>query len=253
MKQIIYLVMLILFVASSCVRKSGRLVNDATQAQGYSNSENQNYAVRRNKATKTKSALTQSGPNYKQNPMTGSEIFEKYNEAVFMVYTYDGVNVFQGSGFVVRSKGIAVSNYHVFEGTGMGLEVIKFSNEELYQIKDIIAYDKDEDIIVFSIDSDGEIFPYIPISVKTPKVGEEVYAIGSPLGLKNTFSSGEISQIRGSDLIQISVPIDHGSSGGALINKYGEAIGITTAGIDESGANLNFAININVVNKYLSE
>ena len=170
-----------------------------------------------------------------------------------MIFTYDGVNVFQGSGFVVRSKGIAVSNYHVFEGTGIGSEVIKFSNGDTFQIKDVIAFDKDEDIIIFSIDSDDELFPYIPISSTMPRVGEEVYAIGSPLGLENTFSSGEISQLRGSDLIQISVPIDHGSSGGALINKYGEAIGITTAGIDESGANLNFAININIVKKYLSE
>lgn len=46
--------------------------------------------------------------------------------------------------------------------------------------------------------------------------------------MENTFSSGEISQIRGNAIIQISVPIDHGSSGGALINSYGEVIGITS-------------------------
>lgn len=229
------------------------MVNDGNQVQGNSNSENQNYVVRRNQNTKTKSATAQPGPKVTKNPLTGSEIFEKYNKAVFMVYTYDGVNVFQGSGFVVKSKGIAVSNYHVFEGTGMGFELLVFSNGNEYNLKDVIAYDKEKDIIIFSIDSDGEIFPFIPISTSTPRVGEKVYAIGSPLGLENTFSSGEISQIRGSDIIQISAPIDHGSSGGALLNNYGEAIGITTAGIDESSANLNFAININVVKKYLSE
>jgi len=65
--------------------------------------------------------------------------------------------------------------------------------------------------------------------------------------LDNTFSSGEISQIRPNEdyQIQISVPIDHGSSGGALINQYGEAIGITSAGLGEySSANLNFAVDI---------
>lgn len=252
MKYIIYIV-ISLFLITSCGRKSGRIVNEGSHNQVYTNSGNQNNVIHKNQPKRNKPAVTQPRPNLSMNPLTGSEIFEKYNKAVFMIFTYDGVNVFQGSGFVVRSKGIAVSNYHVFEGTGIGSEVIKFSNGDTFQIKDVIAFDKDEDIIIFSIDSDDELFPYIPISSTMPRVGEEVYAIGSPLGLENTFSSGEISQLRGSDLIQISVPIDHGSSGGALINKYGEAIGITTAGIDESGANLNFAININIVKKYLSE
>lgn len=78
-------------------------------------------------------------------------------------------------------------------------------------------------------------------------MGERVYTIGSPKGLENTFASGEISQIREDHFIQISCPIDHGSSGGALINKYGEVIGITTGGRDDSGANLNFAKDICVI------
>ena len=90
-------------------------------------------------------------------------------------------------------------------------------------------------------------FKYIPVSQRQCEVGERVYTIGSPKGLENTFASGEISQIRDDDFIQISCPIDHGSSGGALINRYGEVIGITTGGRDDSGANLNFAKDIHVV------
>ena len=67
------------------------------------------------------------------------------------------------------------------------------------------------------------------------------------MGFENTISSGLISQKHRDFLYQISVPIDHGSSGGALINKYGEAIGITTGGIDVSTANLNFALDIKVI------
>lgn len=70
--------------------------------------------------------------------------------------------------------------------------------------------------------------------------------------MENTFSSGEVSQIRDGHYIQISCPIDHGSSGGALINAYGEVIGITTAGRDDSGANLNFAKDIVLVRETLS-
>lgn len=77
-------------------------------------------------------------------------------------------------------------------------------------------------------------------------IGEKAYAIGSPQGVNNTFSQGIVSQIR-KHLIQISVPIDHGSSGGALLNEYGEVIGITAAGVEDSNANLKFAIDIHML------
>lgn len=180
--------------------------------------------------------------------LSGQEIFRKCNTAVFMVYTSTGLQGFQGSGFFVSPDGLAVSNYHVFEGTGIGLEVIKTSNDKQYKIDRVIFKDKENDVMVFTVKAAGTKFNYIPISSHNPQVGEKVYAIGSPRGLENTFSSGEISQFReNGSVIQISVPIDHGSSGGALINEYGEAIGITSGGFDNSGANLNFAVNINVV------
>ena len=180
--------------------------------------------------------------------LSGQEVFRKCNTAVFMVYTSTGLQGFQGSGFFVSPDGLAVSNYHVFEGTGMGLEVIKTSNDKQYKIDRVIFKDKENDVMVFTVNASGTKFNYIPISSHSPQVGEKVYAIGSPRGLENTFSSGEISQFReNGSVIQISVPIDHGSSGGALINEYGEVIGITSGGYDNSGANLNFAVNINVI------
>ena len=110
----------------------------------------------------------------------------------------------------------------------------------------------------------GDSFPdsvyalqQLPLSAQYRICGDErinllirAYAIGSPRGLENTFSSGEIAQLRGNGVLQISVPIDHGSSGGALLNEYGEAIGITSAGFDDSGANLNFAISTDLIKKY---
>lgn len=169
-----------------------------------------------------------------------------------MIFTSTGYQGFQGSGFFISPDGLAVSNYHVFEGTGMGLETIKLSNDKEYKLDEVIYKDKQNDVMVFTIKKQGDTkFNYIPISSRTPQVGDKVYAIGSPRGLENTFSSGEISQLREGNLIQISVPIDHGSSGGALINEYGEAIGITSSGYEGSGANLNFAENIQVVRQRL--
>lgn len=145
-----------------------------------------------------------------------------------------------------------MSNYHVFENTGIGLETIKLADGTQHKVDKIIRRDRDNDVMVFKVSkSNNSKFSFIPISHRKPEVGDPIYTIGSPLGLENTFSSGEISQLRGKSVIQISAPIDHGSSGGALINAYGEAIGITSAGITDSGANLNFAVNLSVVIDYL--
>ena len=77
------------------------------------------------------------------------------------------------------------------------------------------------------------------------QIGEAVVAIGSPLGLQNTVSTGIISARR-DGYLQTTAPISHGSSGGALFNMTGQVIGITSAGMEE-GANLGFAIPINEV------
>ena len=114
-----------------------------------------------------------------------------------------------------------------------------------YKIKNVLGYSEKYDYMVFEIE--GDSFDYIPVNTDGIEIGDEVYAIGSPLGFENTISNGLISQKHRDFLYQISVPIDHGSSGGALINKYGEAVGITTGGIDASNANLNFAIDIKVM------
>lgn len=192
--------------------------------------------------------------------LTGKKIFKKYNSAVFMIYATDGSGMGQGSGFVVNSSGLAVSNFHNFDGMeAWGVKM--YGKDKLYIIKasDIVAYDRYQDYIIFKIpseilkDFEKNTFDYIPVSKQMIEVGDKVYAIGSPRGLENTFSSGEVSQIREGDKyrIQISAPIDHGSSGGVLINDRGEAVGITSAGRDDSGANLNFAIDlVLLMNKY---
>ena len=108
----------------------------------------------------------------------------------------------------------------------------------------------EEDFILFTVNCNHT--NYIPIAASKPRVGDKVYAIGSPHGLENTFSSGEVSQWRDKNLMQISALIDHGSSGGALINQYGELVGITSGTFAEgSQANLNYAWSIDAVKPYL--
>ena len=184
--------------------------------------------------------------------MDGAEIFRKFNKAVFMVYTSDGTNTYQGSGFFINSNGLAVSNYHVFKGTGIGAEVIKLSGSNTaYKVVEVLQKSEDEDFILFRVNCNST--NYIPIARNKLSIGEKVFAIGSPRGLENTFSSGEVSQWRDKNLMQISALIDHGSSGGALINEYGEVVGITSGTFyDGSQANLNYAWSIDVVKPYIN-
>lgn len=186
-----------------------------------------------------------------RNKMEGSEIFRKYGGAVFMIFTTDGNNVHQGSGFFIGDNGLAVSNYHVFRGTNVGDESIKMPGDNtVYKVSDIYAKSEKEDFILFRVDYKNKYS--IPVADKQAQIGDKVFAIGSPQGLENTFSSGEISQWRGKNLMQISALIDHGSSGGALINEYGEVVGITSGSFaDGSQANLNYAWSIDVVKPYL--
>lgn len=185
--------------------------------------------------------------------LSGEEIFERYNSAVFMVFTSDGARAYQGSGFFIDNDGLAVSNYHVFRGTGIGMELIKLAGSDvLYKVTEVIRKSSAEDFILFRVDCGHT--NHIPVASRKPKVGEKVYAIGSPRGLENTFSSGEVSQWRADNLMQISALIDHGSSGGALINEHGEAVGITSGTFaDGSQANLNYAWSIDVVKPYIAE
>jgi serine protease Do len=169
-----------------------------------------------------------------------------------MVFTSDGYNVFQGSGFFINKDGLAVSNYHVFKGTGKGVEEIKLAgSDEVYKVAEVIESSEDEDFILFRVNVSNT--NYIPVAKYKPNVGDKVFAIGSPRGLENTFSSGEVSQWREKNLMQISALIDHGSSGGALINEYGEVVGITSGSFyDGSQANLNYAWSIDAIKPYVN-
>lgn len=186
--------------------------------------------------------------------LDGPGVYKKCSNAVFMIFTSDGENGFQGSGFFISPDGLAVSNYHIFQGTYQGMEQIKLQGSDVaYKIKNVIAKSEEEDYILFRVDCNVKV-PYIPIAKSKPNIGEKVFAIGSPRGLENTFSSGEVSQWRGENLMQISALIDHGSSGGALLNVYGEVIGITSGTFyDGSQANLNYAWSINVIKKHLDK
>lgn len=181
--------------------------------------------------------------------MSGSDIYQKFGTAVFTIEvpSADGASYSQGSGFFINNEGVAVSNYHVLEdGNLQKANVVIPGTNTKYGITKVIKASKENDYVIFVVNCTNN--NYIPIATNKPNVGDKVYAIGSPKGFSNTFSSGEISQWRGPNLMQTTVMIDHGSSGGALIDEYGNVVGITSGTFDsESVANLNYAMSIDVI------
>ena len=245
----IYAILMSLTIVS-CAHKSGHkrlqiASPSSNEEMRDSNASNVKHGGKRNLE------VTVTNSQGDKNKLDGSKIFAKYNTAVFMVFTSNGYNGYQGSGFFINSDGLAVSNYHVFQGTNIGAEQIKLADsDEIYKVAEVIHSDADEDFILFRVGVSNT--NYIPIAKYKPQVGEKVYAIGSPRGLENTFSSGEVSQWRDKNLMQISALIDHGSSGGALINEYGEVVGITSGSFaDGSQANLNYAWSIDAIKPYI--
>ncbi len=242
---------IICLMLNSCAHKSGHNKLDRPHSVVSQNKSNIDSNQTATVGDSRNLNVTVSDNRGDRKKLDGSKIFAKYNTAVFMVFTSDGYNGYQGSGFFINSDGLAVSNYHVFQGTNIGTEQIKLANsDEIYKVIEVIHSDADEDFILFRVGVSNTNF--IPIAKYKPQVGEKVYAIGSPRGLENTFSSGEVSQWRDKNLMQISALIDHGSSGGALINEYGEVVGITSGSFaDGSQANLNYAWSIDAVKSYI--
>ena len=181
--------------------------------------------------------------------LSSSEIYEKCSPAVFYITVYDknGEGFAIGSGFFIDSEGTAVTNYHVIEGA-YSAKIKRSDNQKSYNVLGVYDYSEKNDWAVIKVD--GKDFPYLEIDENSVKGGQQIFAIGNPQGLENTISEGLVSNpnrpLDGVPYIQISAPISPGSSGGALINKLGHVVGITTAGFDE-GQNLNLAVPISVI------
>ena len=180
--------------------------------------------------------------------MEPRKIFERETPAIVTVYSVDsaGKRIAMGSGFIVRSNGVVVTNYHVVQGAADAQ--IKLKNDEIYENVLVRDYDKRHDVVVLQIRGLNLATVTLGDSA-TVGLGDRVYAIGHPEGYDYTITDGLVSARRvenGTEMLQISVPISHGSSGGPLYNTYGQVIGITTAGV-EGAQNLNFAVPLKYV------
>ena len=185
--------------------------------------------------------------NIPMSELSAEQVFAQCSPAVFFVEVYDksGQCFATGSGFFLSKDGLAVTNHHVLDGATRAV-ITTSDTKQRYEVSGVYDFSQENDWAVIQVDGSG--FASLDIAPpETVQGGATVYAIGSPKGLQNTISQGLISnpdrEVDGVHYIQTSAPISPGSSGGALINKYGQVVGITSAGF-ASGQNLNLAMSM---------
>lgn len=181
--------------------------------------------------------------------MTLKDIVKEAEQATFVIYTYDeyGTPKGIGSGFFIDKEGTGITNYHVLDGAVKA--VLKTSDEEKYEINQVIASDRKWDIAKFTIKNDkNKIFNYLKFSNKEIEKGDKVYNISSPMGLEASVSEGIVSSLRSDgqhgNIIQVTAPISSGSSGSALLNHDGKVFAVATFKYNQ-GESLNFGVAIN--------
>ncbi|GEM_PF-2684947 len=171
--------------------------------------------------------------------------------SVVKVFCYDhlGKEIATGSGAVLFHKDMIVTNYHVIDE----VYSMKVSTDQdiTYNVAGVWHQNENQDIVILKLEQETTLTPLKIGDPSILKKGETVTAIGSPLGIKNTVSKGNLSariMQNDYDILQFTAPISNGSSGGALFNERGEVVGITNASFTE-GQNLNLAIPIDLVQK----
>ncbi len=168
-----------------------------------------------------------------------------------------------GSGFFIDKKGYLLTNYHVIESEvdpefeGFSRLYVRLWDDQNTKIPaKVVGWDKIFDIALLKVELEPEmVFSFSQGKEYLP--GTPIIAIGSPGGLENTITSGIISAsgrkfLQMCGVIQVDVPINHGNSGGPLIDNDGELVGVVFAGIEQFEG-INFAIPGEYISKLIPD
>ncbi len=186
------------------------------------------------------------------------ELANEYGDGVVLIQTPSGL----GSGFIVTPRGHCVTNYHVIEReTRIAVTLFHrdakggFARRRSDEVK-IVAMNPFLDLALIQIPEQKDL-PFKPVMLSEAddqKEGEEVFAIGNPLGLERSVSKGIIStrnrNREGLTYIQTTTQINPGNSGGPLFNARGEVVGVTNMKV-LFGEGLGFAIPVAYVKHFL--
>ncbi len=166
-----------------------------------------------------------------------------------------------GSGFLINAEGQILTNNHVISGS-QKIQVT-LPDQTQHEAR-VLVRDPVNDLALIEIDAPEAPLPFLPLGDSDNlQVGQKVLAIGNPLGLDNTLTTGIVSSLErtipGQDMelsgmIQTDAAINHGNSGGPLLDSSGNVIGINTAIFGEAGSiGIGFAMPINRAKRMLDD
>lgn len=258
-------------IAAACVLLVGGIAIGSSMSGGADNNSSSVSATSVNSNPPSVNISSPSAASTSANDgLSGEEIYAKVSPSVVSI---QAVNLTSGeggtgSGVIMSADGYIITNNHVVvdENTGVQQDKITvYMSDGTSFPAEVIGRDEQTDLAVLKIGSAGTtLTPAEFGDSNSLLVGEEVYAIGSPggLDLANTITGGHISALnrditiddRVMSLIQTDAAINPGNSGGALINKYGQVIGITSAKLGISYyEGLGFAIPMDTVKPIVDE
>lgn len=220
--------------------------------------------------------LIQAAPPHPNAPMSFADLTEKLQPAVVNIAVKQTVTVpsnpmaefmgvpgggggeqegqSTGSGFLISSDGIIVTNAHVVspaaEGAKIELVVVTLANRKEYTAK-VLGADRQSDLAVLKIE--GSNLPYVRLGdSRSTRVGDWVVAIGNPFGLSGTVTAGIVSALDRATgqggpydrFIQTDASINKGNSGGPMFNLNGEVIGINSQIFSPTGGNVGIGFAI---------
>jgi S1-C subfamily serine protease len=187
-----------------------------------------------------------------------ADVIEKSERSVVRIEVKGKKGDSLGSGFVVESTGVFVTNVHVLAGAQEATAT--FANGKSVEIEGTYYWDETRDICIAQLA--GDDYPTIDISTTLPRKGETVTALGAPQGLSFTATNGIVSALRkGKNIrptlngswVQIDAALSPGNSGGPLINRFGKVIAMSTLASTGRSQNLNFGISAIDIDEALEE
>lgn len=202
--------------------------------------------------------------------VTVTDVYRQAPNSIFdFFFGYEGTpqsreRVGSGSGVIIRQDGYIVTNNHVIDGASK-IEVT-LNNNKTYEAK-LIGTDPAVDVALLKIEAEG--LPVVPFGDSDKlRLGEWVLAIGSPYNLRSTITAGIVSakgrsmpnyenpkEFKIESFIQTDAAVNPGNSGGALVDKAGNLVGVNTAIVSNTGsyAGYSFAIPSNMVRKIVED
>ena len=185
-----------------------------------------------------------------------TDLYKKINPAIVCVDSQVANGMSCGTGCIIDKRGIILTSAHVVD-SGKNLIVTMFNGQN-YEAVVLKRFGENQDFVLLKINTNLKLKTVKLGDSEKIKVGQKVLAIGNPFGFNGTLTQGIISRIDFvKNRIQTDAAINPGSSGGPLLNKKGELIGINQSIFNPdnniSNIGIGFAIPVNTIKEYLKE